>query len=262
MMLEIKWVKLAVNWYKDEDIQLIRAMPDGDTIALLFIMLLALAGDRNQDGILPYSDEELAVLLSIPLPTVRLGIEVMKQKGMLEQCGMLLHITNWAKYQNTDAMDRIREQTRKRVQKHRLKQKEAQALPAAQNALPSGDQPAEPPLFDIDDQTVRDHNDVLNAAEDAGFPTDTATMNRLIDIYAEYGKQITLDGIRACVDSNVKNIRYLLGCCKKAKAENFVRADGVRLDAAGREIWDDIPAATRSQTETENTNDEEYVNDW
>ena len=262
MMLEIKWVKLAVNWYKDEDIQLIRAMPDGDTIALLFIMLLALAGDRNQDGILPYSDEELAVLLSIPLPTVRLGIEVMKQKGMLEQCGMLLHITNWAKYQNTDAMDKVREQNRIRKARQRKRIAEAKATAALPPAEPLSDQPSDPPLFDIDDQTVRDHNDVLNAAEDAGFPTDTATMNRLIDIYAEYGKQITLDGIRACVDSNVKNIRYLLGCCKKAKAENFVRADGVRLDAAGREIMDYIPAPTESQDTDDEEYDEEHVNDW
>lgn len=140
MYMDIRWIKLAVQFYKDGDIRLIRkTLPDGDTIALMFVMLLALAGDRNKGGDVPFTDEELAVLFDIQVNTVRLGIRVMLEKGMIDDQGGVLHISNWDKYQSMDGMERIREQNRKRKKAQREREKALEPA-AAVPALPAPDE--------------------------------------------------------------------------------------------------------------------------
>ena len=135
MYVDIKWVKLAVNWYKSDDIQLIREVPEGDNIALMFVMLLAMAGDRNEGGYIPYTDEELSSLLKMPLNTIRLGLKMMEQKEMIDMDDGILHITNWDKYQSVDGMERIKEQNRIRKQ-HQRERERQKAIETNIPALP------------------------------------------------------------------------------------------------------------------------------
>lgn len=239
MYMDIRWIKLAVQFYKDEDIKLIRkTMPDGDTIALMFVMLLALAGDRNQGGNVPYTDEELAVLFDIPLNTVRLGLQVMLDKDMIENVDGILHITNWDKYQSVDGMEKIREQNRRRKQEERSRKKaleaaQVPALPAYQGFAP------EEELMRIQEE----HNFILDTAKKAGFPDNEATWNMLIKFYGEYGKEAVLEGIDACVMSGKPVMRYLQGCLRKSaqdkKKEEQQKKAGQKYDDQGREIWDE-----------------------
>ncbi len=238
--MDIRWIKLAVQFYKDEDIKLIRkTMPDGDTITLMFVMLLALAGDRNQGGNVPYTDEELSVLFDIPLNTVRLGLRVMLEKGMIDNFDGLIHITNWDKYQSVDGMDKIREQTRERVRKHRENQRALESavatpgLPAYQGFAPEDE------LMQIQEE----HNLILDTAKRAGFPDNEATWDKLIKYYGEYGKEAVLEGIDACVLSGKPALRYLQGCLRKSvedkKKEAQQKNGGQKYDEQGREIWDE-----------------------
>lgn len=137
MYVDIKWVKLAVNWYKSDDIQLIRKLPDGDSVALMFVMLLAMAGDRNDGGYIPYSEEDLASLLGFELQTVRMGMKAMESRQMIDFDDGMFHITNWDKYQSVEGMEKIREQNRLRKanQRERQKQLKLEAATAAP-ALP------------------------------------------------------------------------------------------------------------------------------
>lgn len=135
MYVDIKWVKLAVNWYKSDDIQLIRKLPDGDSVALMFVMLLAMAGDRNDGGYIPYSEEDLASLLGFELQTVRMGMKAMESRQMIDFDDGMFHITNWDKYQSVEGMEKIREQNRLRKANQRERQKQlkleaATAVPA------------------------------------------------------------------------------------------------------------------------------------
>lgn len=132
MFVDIQWIKLSVKWYKSDDILLIRNLPDGDEIALMFVMLLAMAGDRNQGGTIPYTDDELASLLQIPVTTVRMGLSVMEGKNMIDWEDGLLHITNWDKYQSVEGMEKIKEQNRIRKARQRERQKalSAESTPA------------------------------------------------------------------------------------------------------------------------------------
>lgn len=141
MYVDIQWIKLAVNWYKSNDIQLIRQLPDGDSVALMFVMLLAMAGERNDGGYIPYSEEELAALLGFDLPTVRMGMKAMESRQMIDFEDGIFHITNWDKYQSVDGMEKIKEQNRERVARFREKQKQMKLEAAA--AAPALPEPKE-----------------------------------------------------------------------------------------------------------------------
>ncbi|MED1817364.1 phage replisome organizer N-terminal domain-containing protein [Bacillus subtilis] len=129
-MSEIKWIKLSTQMFEDEKIKLIEQMPESDTILIIWVKLLAQAGKTNASGYIylseniPYSDEMLAAIFGRPLNIVRLALNTFQKFGMIEiNEENYISISNWEKHQNLDAMEKIREQNRKRVQRHREKQR-------------------------------------------------------------------------------------------------------------------------------------------
>ena len=127
-MTEISWIKLSVNLFDDEKIKLIKSMPEGEAIVLIWVQLLCLAGKTNDNGYvsvgqnLYYTDEMLSTICGKSLSTIRLALTTFSNFGMIELYDNgLIYIENWEKYQSADAMRKIREQTRKRVQKYREK---------------------------------------------------------------------------------------------------------------------------------------------
>ena len=69
-------------------------------------------------------------------------------------------------------------------------------------------------LLDDDDarQIQTEQNRVLDAAEDAGFTMSNNVRAALIALYAEYGLQKMLDGLKACSEYGVTTLAYLRGC--------------------------------------------------
>lgn len=139
-MRGIEWVKLSVGTFDDEKVKLIRSLPDGDTIALVWVQLICHAGKTNGDGVvriadgLPYSDEMLATVLDHPIATVRLAVNTFVKFGMASIDDDGIWLTNWDKYQNIDGMQRIREQARIRKQRQRARlsaERQLLALPEA-----------------------------------------------------------------------------------------------------------------------------------
>lgn len=131
---DIKWIKIATNVFADEKILLIEQMPDADTIIVIWFKLLCMAGKENNCGVfvmggkIPYTEEMLATIFRRNITTVRLALKTFESFGMIEIIedpygNEVITIPNWEKHQNVDGMDRIREQTRQRVAKHREKQK-------------------------------------------------------------------------------------------------------------------------------------------
>lgn len=132
-MADVKWIKIATNMFDNRKIKLIEVMPEGDAIIAIWFKLLCLAGTTNDSGTvyftkdIPYTEEMLASIFNRPLTTVRLAITTFKKFEMVEIVDDFIQISNWEKYQNLDGLDKIREQTRKRVALHRLKQKALQS---------------------------------------------------------------------------------------------------------------------------------------
>ena len=128
-MSEIKWIKITTDIFDDEKIRLIDALPDHDAILVIWFKILALAGKHNRNGLLMmsdkvhYTDEMLATIFQRPLNSVRMALGVFEQFGMIEILDGVITLPNWEKHQNIDGMERIKEQTRNRVARHREKQK-------------------------------------------------------------------------------------------------------------------------------------------
>ena len=128
-MSEIKWIKITTDIFDDEKICLIDALPDHDAILVIWFKILALAGKHNRNGLLMmsdkvhYTDEMLATIFRRPLNTVRMALGIFEQFGMVEIIDGVVTLPNWEKHQNIDGMEKIKEQTRNRVARHREKQK-------------------------------------------------------------------------------------------------------------------------------------------
>lgn len=137
-MAEIKWIKITTNMFDDEKLRLIDAMPERDTIHYIWIRLLVQAGKTNASGYIflneqvPYSDEMLSTLFNRPLSSIRLALQTLREFKMIEiDETNFVRISNWEKHQNVEGMDKIREQTKKRVSAHRAKKK-TDSLPPGQ----------------------------------------------------------------------------------------------------------------------------------
>lgn len=127
-MAEVKWIKLFVDIWDNRKIKQIETLPDGDTVLVIWLKLLTLAGNINNDGFvyftkdIPFSDEMLAAHFGKPLNTVKMALEVFQRFGMIEIVNDIIHVSNWEKYQNIEGMERTRELTRQRVAKYRERQ--------------------------------------------------------------------------------------------------------------------------------------------
>lgn len=125
-MAEVKWIKVSTNMFdSSRKIKQIEMMPEGDTILVIWLKLLLLAGNINDGGQIyltpeiPYTDEMLANELRRPLNTVRMALNLFVKFDMIEIVDDILKLSSWEKYQSIDKLAEIREQTRQRVAKCR-----------------------------------------------------------------------------------------------------------------------------------------------
>ena len=115
--------------FDNRKIKHLRRLPDGNNIVLIWVMLLTMAGRCNANGMIflteniPYTPKMLADELNFEENTVRLALDALEQLNMIVTDSGFFSIAGWEEYQNIEGMDKIREQTRKRVAKHREKQK-------------------------------------------------------------------------------------------------------------------------------------------
>lgn len=116
---------------------MIRSGPEGNTLCLLWLLMLTEAGKCNRGGYLmisdslPYTEETLNILTGISLSTVRLGLIAFANLGMIDRKDGAIFIKNWRKYQSEDKLEARRAKDRLRQQRHRQKErKKLQALPS------------------------------------------------------------------------------------------------------------------------------------
>ena len=127
-MSEVKWIKVSTDMFNSSrKIKQIAVMPEGDSILVIWLKLLLLAGNINDGGAIyltpeiPYTEEMLANELRRPLTTVRMALSIFEHFAMIEIVDGIIYLSSWKKYQSIDKLAEIREQTRQRVAKHRQK---------------------------------------------------------------------------------------------------------------------------------------------
>ena len=129
-MADVKWIKVSTSMFESSrKIKQIENMPEGDTILVIWLKLLLLAGNVNDNGAIyitpqiPYTEEMLANELRRPLTTVRMALNVFESFGMIEIVDQVYYLSSWEKYQSTDKLTEIREQNRLRKQQQRQRQR-------------------------------------------------------------------------------------------------------------------------------------------
>jgi predicted phage replisome organizer len=105
-------------------------IPYRDKLTAVWFELLDLAAKCNQDGKLINKDliayntfEDIAALIDRDTKEVELCLAFFQNDKMIEIADDIYAITNWDIYQNTVGLDKIREDTKNRVQNYRERQK-------------------------------------------------------------------------------------------------------------------------------------------
>jgi len=134
-MSGVSWIKVRTDIFSDEKIRLIEHLPEADSILVIWVKLLALAGQKNAGGEIfindemPYTDELLAAIFHRKVNTVRLALSTFEKFRMIEIASdQTIVICNWAKHQNIEGMEKIRQQNLERKQKQRRIQSERRLL--------------------------------------------------------------------------------------------------------------------------------------
>ena len=128
-MAGVKWVKITVDMFDNRKIKHLRRLPDGDSIVLIWVMLLTMAGRCNANGMIflteniPYTPKMLADELDFEENTVVLALEALERLNMIVTKDGFFSIAGWEEYQNTDRLAEIREYNRLAKQKSREKKK-------------------------------------------------------------------------------------------------------------------------------------------
>lgn len=115
--------------FDNRKIKQIGSMPEGDSLLLMWVQLLCLAGNVNDGGFIyltkeiPYTDEMLATQFNKPISTVRLALKTFEQFGMIEIINNMIFLSSWEKYQSIDRLTAIREKDRERKRRKREAEK-------------------------------------------------------------------------------------------------------------------------------------------
>ena len=147
-MAEVKWIKLTTDIFDDEKMAMIEALPNSDTIIVIWFKLLVLAGKSNNNGVfmmnnrIPYTDEMLAAIFRRDDKVVKLALHTFEQFGMIEIIDNVITIPNWDKHQTLDAYEKKKERDRLLQAQRRARQR-ALIEQSSDNRLTSDEQCAD-----------------------------------------------------------------------------------------------------------------------
>lgn len=130
-MAEVKWIKMMVGMFDGMSFKKIKRAKIGgesyrDKLTAVWFELMDLAGKCNHDGALvntggiPFTDlDEIAIQIDRDEDELKLCMAFYLKEHMVTIEDDVYAIANWGVYQNLEGMEKIREQTRKRVAKCR-----------------------------------------------------------------------------------------------------------------------------------------------
>lgn len=242
-MSEIKWIKITTDIFDDEKICLIDALPDHDAILVIWFKILALAGKHNRNGLLMmsdkvhYTDEMLATIFRRPLNTVRMALGIFEQFGMVEIIDGVITLPNWEKHQNIDGMEKIKEQTRNRVARHREKQKNlalgnvtCNVTVTQGNALEEeGDKNKNRIDKDKNITTTSNNENILELFQSefrrllSGFEVEE--INHLLN---ENDSELVKEALRTAVNLGKPNVKYIGGILRNWQQNQVTTVEQVR----------------------------------
>jgi len=100
----MRHIKLPVHFFEDDRLKAIRSQKDGDSVILLYTMLITVAVKSDAGGRLmlcegiPYDEKIFSGILGLPLPIVKNGLELLTKFGLLTVTDSTFSLVNYDEY--------------------------------------------------------------------------------------------------------------------------------------------------------------------
>jgi predicted phage replisome organizer len=141
---------ITENTFDNEKIKLIEGLPSGDETLVIYFKMLSLACKSNAGGFLvlnreiPYDEDMLATIFNRTPQVVKFALMTLQKFGMVAKTEEGIKLQDFIEWLSPD--DKIKEQTRQRVAKHRESKK--------QLALPEGEKKEKKKKKVYDDDSI------------------------------------------------------------------------------------------------------------
>mgnify|MGYP001019723156 CR=1 FL=1 len=128
-MSDVKWIKIYTDMFNNRKIKQLRKLPEGDALIGVWVQILCLAGQINDNGMvyfskdIPFTEEMLATEFDRPINIIKIALATYQKFKMIDIIDDILLVSNWQKYQNTDKLEEIKKQNRIRQARFKEKQK-------------------------------------------------------------------------------------------------------------------------------------------
>ena len=128
-MYEIQWFKVESTIFSNRKIQIILKLPEGDTYFRVWMQLIALAVECNNEGRLEIGDDNpmtiqnFSKIMGKSNKKIEKILEKLIELEMLVKEGETFLIKNWDKYQSIDRYEKYQKQGRERQRRFREKNK-------------------------------------------------------------------------------------------------------------------------------------------
>ena len=212
-MADVKWIKITVDMFDNRKIKHLRRLPDGNNIVLIWVMLLTMAGRCNSGGMIflteniPYTPKMLADELDFEEATVQLALKALEQLGMVSTSGNgFLMVDGWEDHQNKEGLDKIREQTRKRVAKHRQNKKLLEGNAPGSVTVTEGNATEEDIEEEREEEREKEIDDIPSGVTPP--PEPKIDYQQIVDLYHSICK--SFPSVRSLSDARKKAIKARL----------------------------------------------------
>lgn len=121
-------IKLPIHFFEDDKLKAVRAQKDGDTVILLYTMLITVAVKSNANGKfmlcenIPYDEKILSGILNLKEPIVKDGLELLVRFGLLTVEGGVYSLVGYDEYADVKT---VRERKQNADRQARFKEKHA-----------------------------------------------------------------------------------------------------------------------------------------
>ena len=239
------WLKLKEDFFSSKRIKKLRNMAGGDTYLIIYLKLQLKA--MKQDGIIKFDHLEQNIADELALDLDENADDVAATLIYLTSCGLAESSDNEQFFfpyaienvgSETSAAERMRKMRERNTVTPLLRDRYGEKEIEKEKEIEQEEEPGGGPDPDEDFHRIQQEHDlILDAAENAGFPKNQATYDKIIALYADFGKDAVLDGISACVDQGKTVISYLKACVKRiAEEKKKAEPDQPYMDES-HEFW-------------------------
>ena len=243
------WVKAMTNLYDRDEIRLIEAMPERDTIHYVYNRLMIYAGRTNDCGLIyfregmPYTEEMLSTIFNRPLSSIRLALKSLINVGLIEIYNNgYIKIISWENDQNVDALERAKEKNRERVARFREKKKKQEevivedfscnddVMECNVTVMPKNkkeEEKEDKKIERVDKENLSQNSvDILTHYEKITGRVGIFNLPALNSAISIHGEDNVRHAIDKAIEVNKINMRYVNGILKNWAKEGYKKGEG------------------------------------